>query len=54
MQRLQLFETPDDDPPTLVSDCLFAPTSMALDEESNLLYVTELAGGRIVTIDLDP
>jgi hypothetical protein len=52
--RLQLFETPDDDPPTLVADCLFAPTSMALDEASGLLYVTELAGGRIVTIELDP
>jgi len=52
--RLQLFETPDDDPPTLVADCLFAPTSMALDEAAGLLYVTELAGGRIVTIELDP
>ena len=52
--RLQLFETPDDDPPTLITDCLFAPTSMAFDENAGLLYVTELAGGRIVTIPLAP
>jgi hypothetical protein len=49
--RLQLFETPDD-PPTVIADCLVAPTSMTLDEKTGLLYVTELAGGRIVTFQL--
>jgi hypothetical protein len=49
--RLRLFETPGD-PPTPVADCLVAPTSMTLDEKTGLLYVTELAGGRIVTFQL--
>jgi hypothetical protein len=51
--RLQLFETPDD-PPTVIADCLIAPTSMTLDEKTGLLSVTELAGGRIVTFQLAP
>jgi hypothetical protein len=49
--RLQLFETPDD-APTVIADCLIAPTSMTLDQKTGLLYVTELAGGRIVTLQL--
>jgi len=36
-------------PPTVVTDCLMRPTSMALDEKTGLLYVTEF-GGRIVEI----
>ena len=42
------FDTPAG-PPTVVTDCLTRPTSMALDEKTGLLYVTEL-GGRIVEI----
>jgi hypothetical protein len=48
--RLQLFATSDDS--TVIADCLVAPTSMAIDEAAGRLYVTELAGGRIVTIPL--
>ncbi len=36
-------------PPTVVTDCLIRPSSMALDEKTGLLYVTEF-GGRIVEI----
>ena len=43
-----LFETPAG-PPTVIANCLTRPTSMALDEKTGMLYVTEL-GGRIVAI----
>jgi hypothetical protein len=49
--RLQRFETPDG-APTPIAGCLFAPTSMTLDEKTGVLYVTELAGGRIVTFQV--
>ena len=42
------FDTPAG-PPTVVTNCLMRPTSMALDEKTGLLYVTEF-GGRIVEI----
>ena len=42
------FDTPAG-PPTVVTNCLTRPTSMALDEKTGLLYVTEF-GGRIVEI----
>jgi hypothetical protein len=37
------------DPPVMIADCLTRPTSMARDEKSGVLYVTELAG-RLVAI----
>jgi len=42
------FDTPAG-PPTVITNCLTRPTSMALDEKTGLLYVTEF-GGRIVEI----
>jgi hypothetical protein len=42
------FDTPAG-PPTVVTNCLTRPTSMALDEKTGLLYVTEF-GGRIVEV----
>jgi len=42
------FDTPAG-PPTVVTNCLTRPTSMALDEKTGLLYVTQF-GGRIVQI----
>ena len=46
------FGTPGD-PPTIVANCLTRPTSMALDERTGILYVTELAG-RLVAIPVAP
>jgi hypothetical protein len=51
--RLLLFVTLGDTP-TVLADCLIAPTSMTLDEKTGLLYVTELAGGRVVTFQVAP
>jgi hypothetical protein len=42
------FGTPSD-PPVIIADCLTLPTSMALDEKTGVLYVTESAG-RVVAI----
>ena len=47
------FDAPDR-PPTIIADCLITPTSMTLDEKTGTLYVTELAGGRIVSISVAP
>jgi hypothetical protein len=47
-----LFETPAG-PPTVIANCLTRPTSMALDEKTGTLYVTELAG-RIVAVPVTP
>ena len=46
------FQTPGVSPSAL-ADCLTRPTSMALDEKTNTLYVTELAG-RVVAIPVTP
>jgi hypothetical protein len=40
-------------PPTVIASCLTRPTSMALDERTGKLYVTEEAG-RIVAIPFTP
>lgn len=37
------------DAPTVMADCMTRPTSMALDEKTGKLYVTEL-GGRALAI----
>jgi hypothetical protein len=42
-----------DDSPTIIADCLSRPTSMTLDEQTDTLYVTELAG-RVVAIPVTP
>jgi hypothetical protein len=47
------FETPGG-PPTILADCLLTPTSMALDEKTGTLYVTEVATGRVVAIPVAP
>jgi hypothetical protein len=44
------FETPGD-PPATIAGCLSAPSSMALDEKSGTVYVTELTG-RIIAISI--
>lgn len=48
--RLLQFDSPDA-APTAVADCLIAPTSMVLDEKTGRIYVTSLAGGRIVFLE---
>ena len=48
--RLQFFETPAG-PPTVLANCLITPTSMARDPRTGVLFIAELAFGRIVTID---
>jgi hypothetical protein len=40
-------------PGTLVTDCLSAPTAMALDEKTAMLYVTEL-GGKLIPVAVVP
>lgn len=47
--RLLHVETPGQ-PPQVITDCLGFPTSMALDEKTGTLYVTELRTGRVVAI----
>ena len=47
------FETPDS-PPTVLANCLSRPTSMALDDKSGTIYVTELLTGRVVMIPFIP
>ncbi|MGH9949671.1 MAG: ScyD/ScyE family protein [Pyrinomonadaceae bacterium] len=49
--RLQRFDTPAG-PPTLISDSLISPTSMARDPHSGDLFVTEIFTGRIMRISL--
>jgi len=60
--HLLRFETPAG-PPAVIADCLTRPTSMALDERTGTLYVTELVPvppgtplqvGRIVTVHVVP
>ena len=40
-------------PGALVANCLSAPTSMALDEKTGTLYVTEL-GGKLIPVTVVP
>jgi hypothetical protein len=40
--------------PTVLSNCLSQPTSMALDSKTGTVYVTELLTGRIVVIVVSP
>lgn len=42
----------DGTPPTLIANCLTRPTSMALDEKTATLYVTEYSTGRLVAISI--
>ncbi len=49
--RLLRFETPGGSP-TVIADCLTSPSSMTYDEKTGTVYVTELAGGRVVGIPL--
>ena len=46
------FEEPSGQP-TVLANCLDRPTSMALDEKSGTLYVTELLTGRVVAIPVE-
>lgn len=38
---------------TLIADCMMRPTSMALDAQSGILYITEL-GGRLLAVPMAP
>ncbi|MCW5555257.1 MAG: ScyD/ScyE family protein [Verrucomicrobiae bacterium] len=49
--RLQYFAAPDAQP-VVLADCLTTPTSMVLDRRGARLVVTELATGRLVTLEL--
>jgi hypothetical protein len=49
--RLQLWTSPSSSP-SVISNCLVTPTSMVLDEKSKNLYVTSLATGTIVKIQI--
>ena len=46
------FETPESSP-TVLANCLSRPTSMALDDKTATLYVTELLTGRVVAIPVE-
>jgi hypothetical protein len=37
-------------PGTVIADCLITPTSMAVDERSGDVYVTEIFTGRVVKV----
>ena len=50
--QLLRFETTADTP-TLVADCMTRPTSMAFDEKTGRLYVTEV-GGRVLAVGIAP
>ena len=45
------FETPGS-APIVIADCLNRPTSMTLDEKTGTVYVTELVGGRVVSVSV--
>lgn len=47
------FETPGG-PATVLDDCLITPTSMTLNEKTNTIYMTQLAGGRVVAVAVAP
>jgi hypothetical protein len=49
--RLQFFSTPDASP-VVLADCLTTSTSMLLDRKSDRVMITELATGRLVTLEL--
>lgn len=49
--RLQLFDTPQS-APTVIADCLTTPTSMTLDDRTGDVFVTEIATGRIVRVQI--
>ena len=49
--RLQYFATADASP-VVLADCLTTPTSMVLDRKGDRVVITELATGRLVTLDL--
>ena len=46
------FEKPESSP-TVLANCLSRPTSMAFDEKTGTLYVTELLTGRVVAIPVE-
>ena len=47
--RLRRYTSPDD-APVVVADCLNSPTSMARDERTGELFITEIFTGRIVKV----
>ena len=49
--RLQFFATADATPVTLAG-CLTTSTSMILDQKTDLVVISELATGRLVTLQL--
>lgn len=50
--RIQLFASPTA-APVVVSNCLVTPTSMALDEKSGDLFVTEIATGNVIRLAVE-
>lgn len=49
--RLQYFSAPDATP-VVLADCLTTPTSMVLDRRGDRVVITEMATGRLVTLEL--
>lgn len=49
--RLQYFLSPDAQP-VVLADCLTTPTSMVLDRRGDRVVISELATGRLVTLEL--
>ncbi len=47
--RLQLFATPAG-PPVVLANCLITPTSMAFEQKTGRLFVTEMSAGRIIEV----
>ena len=50
--RLQYFSSPDAEPVVVVDDLIW-PTSLALDEETGDIYVTEIFTGRIIRVEIE-
>ena len=50
MGRLSFYASPDAEPVTVVSN-LVTPTSMAWDEDTGDIFVSEINTGRIIRID---
>ncbi len=50
--RLQLFTSPSA-MPIVVSNCLITPTSMAFDEKTGDLFVTEIGTGNVIRLSID-
>ncbi len=49
--RLSIYRSPFTTP-TVIADCLFTPTSMAIDKAGSFAYVTEIFAGKVIKVTL--